>query len=38
MIMEVMGILIKMENGLIMKNINKIIILIIIMMQNVGTL
>ena len=38
MIMEVMDILIKMENGLIMKNINKIVILIIIMMQNVGML
>lgn len=33
MIMEEMGILIKMGNGLIMKNINKI---IIIMKQNVG--
>ena len=35
MIMEEMGILIKMGNGLIMKNINKIIIFIIIMKQNV---
>lgn len=37
MIMVVMDILIKMGNGLIMKNINKIIIPIITMKQNVGT-
>lgn len=36
MIMEEMGILIKMGNRLIMKNIKKTIIFIIIMMQNVG--
>ena len=36
MTMVVMDILIKMENGLIMKNINKIIIPIITMKQNVG--